>query len=139
MVKIKSSRVNSVAAKRMQPNQLEGMGFNVNIRDVKAEKDVSIVYDYTIKYNPEVAEMIFVGELVLEASKEEIKAIQEEWKKKKQLPLNVASEVLTALSYTSGSVGTLLAYAIGLVAPISVQKVTLQPETLKKPEGQKAG
>jgi len=40
MVKVKNSRVNSVAAKRMQPGQVQGLGFNVNIIDVKTDKEL---------------------------------------------------------------------------------------------------
>ncbi len=126
-ISVKGGRIVSVAAKRMKAeHKFEGLNVNIDLMDVSAGKDaVTVQYEYTTTYLPDVAEMKIVGEAWLVGSPAEQKEILDHWKKNKQLPVQAAESLLTALSYTNGSVGTLLAYAINISAPINVSRVSL--------------
>lgn len=106
----------------------EGMAVNVNIKDAKNDKGrLSVKFEYAIQYTPDFAEMKIEGELYLP----EDKKAEDEFKKTKSLPKETTEEVLTALTYTSSAIGTLLAFGLGISAPINVSRVHVgeQPQT----------
>jgi hypothetical protein len=135
---IVGGRIVEVSGRKIEDAPLEGMNVNINIEDVKtAEGRLVIKYDYTIKYLPKVAEMLVKGELLVEESDKKRKEIEDDWKKKKQLPPEFAEETLTAITYTCSAVGTLIAFGLGITAPLNIPRAKLGPAT--PPLGSKAG
>jgi len=131
-------RIIEVSGRKIEDGPLEGMNFNINIEDVKtAEGRLIVKYDYTIKYLPKVAEMLVKGELLVEENEKKRKEIEDEWKKKRQLPPEFAEEVLTAITYTCSAVGTLIAFGLGITAPLNVPRAKLVPNAPQSKE--KAG
>ncbi len=125
-ITVKGGRVISVAAKRLTNDKHEGLAVNIEVHDVRQKDDVAVVqYEHTTVYTPDFAEMKIIGEAWLDGTKEERKRIEEEWKKTKQLPVEAAEELLTSLTYTASTVGTLLAYSINVRSPINVPRVNL--------------
>lgn len=125
---IVGGRIIEVNARKIEDVPLEGMNFNINIEEVKtAEGRLVVKYDYTIKYLPKAAEMLIKGELLVEESDKKRKEIEDDWKKKKQLPSEFAEEAITAITYTCSAVGTLLAFGLGITAPLNVPRAKLGP------------
>ena len=119
---ILGTRITRTEAVRKKNAMAEGMNVNINIKEVKNEKEHLLVsFEYAIHYLPDVAEMKIEGEIYASPDK----SVEEAYKKTKVLPNEFAEEVLTALTYTASTAGTLLAYGIGVNAPINVPRVRL--------------
>ncbi|MBI5229006.1 hypothetical protein HY991_02765 [Candidatus Micrarchaeota archaeon] len=125
---ITGGRVIGVGGKTMKIARPEGMEVAINIDSVKAEKGrVTLVYTYNIAYTPNVASISVSGEIHLEEKEADAKRMEESWSKTKQLPQETAEELLTAITYTASAVGTLVAFAINVSAPINVPRARLTP------------
>lgn len=139
MVKVKGGRINQVSAEKKNGPAMQGMNVNVDIQEVHFRADdVKVDYEYIFLYEPDFATLKLRGEIYLDLSKEERKTFEEQWKKNRQIPVSIAEEVLSALSYTASTVGTLLAYAVNVTAPINLPRVNLQ-QAMGSPGKQKAG
>ena len=122
---ITGGRILGVKGQKMKDGQLDSLNVNLNLEEVKSEKTRAVIkYTYTVKYEKELAEIAVSGEVYVEGPEQ--KEIEESWKKTKQLPVAFAEELLTTIGYTGSAVGTLIAFALNINAPINVQKVKLQ-------------
>ncbi len=122
---ITGGTVKKVSAERLseQVGLQVGMDMNIQIKEAKFEKTkATIKYSYEINYKPNLALMIIEGEIYFEDSEKEVKAWKEMWEKKNMLPEATATDLLTALTYTCSAIGTLLAFAINVNAPINVPR-----------------
>ncbi len=127
---ITGGKVTKVRAENVKDAKRENTQININILNVKAVKNaLTIQYEYAIVYEPDVATMTIEGELYLE--EKDSKSIQEAWEKSRRLPDDIASEVLGGITFTGSAVGTLLAFAINVPAPISVPRAQLAPAEQK--------
>ncbi len=126
--------VKKVSAEKLKNAPHEGMDINIQIKDATFDKTkLTIAYKYDIEYKAEVAKMSLEGELYIEDSEKEVKTWKEQWDKNKQLPENVSSDFITALTYTCSAIGTLLAFSVNINAPINVPRARITPK-----EGQPA-
>ncbi len=126
---IVGGRILAVKAEKHKDGALEGLGVNLSIDDVKNEKSRAVIrYTYSVNYSKGLADLSITGELFVEGAEQ--KEIEEGWKKNKQMPVAITEEIVTSISYTGSAVGTLLAFALNINAPINVQKARLQePQT----------
>lgn len=75
--------------KKKEPKGQIKINTNIDIENItKDSLDVAgeilrLSYTYTIKYEPEIGEIVFKGETVMLPEKEKIKDILKDWKKKK--------------------------------------------------------
>ncbi len=130
---IVGGRIVSVEAKKDLDKAPEGMNVNIDITSLEATDGRLLVkYSYTIKYLPDSATMVIKGELFAEEDKDKRKAIEDEWKKSKTLTSDFAEDVLTAVTYSGSTVGTLLAYAINVNAPLNIPRARLNPQAQKR-------
>ena len=132
---ITGGTVKKVSAERLKDKN-EGnirMELNIQIKDVKFDKSkVTVSYTYEIMYQPEFAKMTLEGEVYMDENEKDAKALKEYWEKRGSLPEKTAGDLLTALNYTSAAVGTLLAFAINVNAPINSPRPQINaaaPET----------
>ena len=127
--------VTKVSAERMSDGQNEGMDINIQVRETKFEKTKATVkYTYEVSYKPNQAKLSIEGEAYLENTEKEMKDAKEYWEKHGQLPEALASDLLTAVTYTASATGTLLAFAVNIAAPINVPRARLAPkEATAKP------
>ena len=133
---ITHGRVVEVKATKKKDGNITGMAVNVSVDSVAAEgSQVKIAYTYEITYQQDVASMSIKGELFTDANSDLGKKVMDGWKKNKQLPADAAEEIITALTYAGSSVGTLLAFAININAPINVPHAKVGPAG----QGPKAG
>ncbi len=133
---ITGGTVKKVSAERLKERS-EGnirMELNIQIKEVKFDKNkVTVNYTYEIMYQPEFAKMTLEGEVYMEENEKDVKTLKEHWEKKGSLPEKTAGDLLTALNYTSSAVGTLLAFAINVNAPINSPRPQINPDGNKTP------
>lgn len=128
---ITGGRILQITADRNKDKEnsaLENMNVNVNIDGLRFEKDkVIATYTHTTQYTPDIANIKLVGEVHFEENEKTRKEIEDKWKKDKQLSSSFAEEVLTSISFTASAVGTLIAFGLGVTAPINVPRARVGP------------
>lgn len=118
---ILGGRILEVTGNKTKDENPKSYNVNVKIDDVKSEKSKStVIYTYTVEYL-NVGKIDVKGELYVDD-----KSLEKEWKDKKQLPSPAVEDILTAVMYSGSTVGTLMAFALNLSAPLSMPKVQLQ-------------
>ena len=134
-MKIIGGRVSSVEAKKHEGSNFSGLAMNIQIVDFKESgKSFHLYYNTTYTYNDDYAMLSIKGFVDVELDGKEKKRVMDEWEKKKQLPVEMAEELLPAINYTASAVGTLLAFTINVNAPINVPRSKIMPLP-----GEKAG
>ena len=127
-------KVNSVQAKKLKEEQAQGLSVNMDVKGVTEEGGKLVVeYEYTIKYEPGVAEMVVKGVIYAQEDEASRKAILKEWKENKQLIPAFAEDALTAVNYSATSTGTLLSYCVGLGAPLNIPRIRVEEKDGGKP------
>lgn len=128
---ITGAKVLSVSGKKMKEGNVEGFRTNIDVTNVSFDKGkITVAYTYTTDYDPGLAQIEVKGEFYLDEANR--KEIEESWKKNKQLPQVIAEELVTHLTYSATAVGTLIAFALNVAAPISVPRARLQQSEQKK-------
>ncbi len=118
---ISGGRILQVNGNKSKDEYPKSYNVNVKIDEVKSEKNRSVIfYSYIVDY-AEVGQIDVKGELYVDE-----KGLEKEWKDKKQLPSPVLEEVLTAIMYSGSTIGTLMAFALNLSAPLNMPKVQIQ-------------
>lgn len=139
MIRIAGGRIVSVQARKLDGTNHTGITANIRNEGPKEVKDtLELPYSYEGKYDENFAEISISGILILEGDDKSRKEVVEYWKKEKQLPSGLLEEILAAVNYTAGTVGTLMAFAINVPAPINVLRPKIMPQGSKLP-GTKAG
>lgn len=122
-MKINGGRVISVSGERIDQGKFEGFDINIQLTDIReVEKRFEIQFEQATNYRDKFAKMNIVGVVYGEADDKERKKMVEDWKKTKKLPNETMEEVLMSVQYITGTVGTLLAFALNINAPINVPK-----------------
>jgi hypothetical protein len=114
---------------------------NVQIKEVetadlslgKAKQDgVRFVFEFTSKYEPDYASMVLSGDVLFIESEKNVKAILDEWKKKKTVPKETMAEVLNSILNRCNIQAMILARDVNLPSPIPLPKVTVDTMDGKK-------
>ena len=130
---IVGGRIKETSAIKKKEGKIEGLNVAVNIEDVKNEKEFLVIsYEHRITYLPDNVEIVVKGDLLADESEKKKKEIEEEWKKKKFLPTEFAEDVINAITYTGTSVGTLLAFALNIPAPLNLPRAKIGAPQEKK-------
>lgn len=120
--------VKKVTGERMKEGMHQGMDINIRINDVKFDKSkITISYFYEVNYKPDVAKMVLEGEIYFDQTEKEVKSAKEHWEKTNQLPESISSDFLTSVTYTCSAIGTLVAFAVNVNAPINVPRARIGP------------
>ncbi len=126
---ITGGRILEVKGTKHKEAPTQQLAVNVNIEDISVQEGRGTVkYTYTISYEPKLAEIAVVGELFFDdKTTSDIKKAEAEWKKSRAVPPHIAEEVLSAVTYSGSAVGTLVAFALNISAPINVPRARLAP------------
>ncbi|MGC8547957.1 MAG: hypothetical protein ACP5MC_03100 [Candidatus Micrarchaeia archaeon] len=129
--------VSSVSANRPTNEAITNMKFNINFDDVKVENgNVEVSYTFTTDYqgsnNKSVGDLKIIGKVMAKEDKKVADEISKTWQEKKTIPIDFAEDVINLLNFECGSRGTLLAWSIGLVAPLPLSRAKLE----QQPQGQ---
>ncbi len=105
---------------------------NVSITDVE-EQDFSvgkakqsglkISFEFTSKYEPKIAEMLFTGELLYMGEPKKNAEIAKEWKKSKKLGPEITATVINTLLARCHTQALIMSRDLNLPAPIVLPKV----------------
>jgi len=130
---ITGGKINAVEAKKLKEGEAaSGLNVNVNIEDLKVEKNrVVVKYTYSVDYSPSVGEIKVMGELYLDDKNG--RELEDKWKKNKHLEPALAEELLVAITYAGMTTGTLLAFAVNIQAPINVPRARINAPSEQKP------
>lgn len=126
--------ISRVEARRELSEAISNMKFNINFDNVKVnQENVNIAFTFTATYEGNVAskpdkvgELTITGNILSKESKKDAEEIDSTWKNKKTLPIKLAEDVINILNFECGSRGTLIAYSIGLAAPLPISRAKLQ-------------
>ncbi len=129
--------VSSVSANRPTNEAITNMKFNINFDNVKVENgNVEVSYTFTTDYqgsdNKSVGDLKIIGKVMAKEDKKVADEISKTWQEKKTIPIDFAEDVINLLNFECGSRGTLLAWSIGLVAPLPLSRAKLE----QQPQGQ---
>ena len=83
-------------------------------------------FEFTAKYEPKIADMIFVGFLTFVDEPKKVTELVESWKKDKKLPKEEMSNVLNTILSRCNVEALLLASEVNLPPPIPLPKVTVK-------------
>lgn len=132
-------RISDVNASRPGDEAISNMKFNINFDNVEVSGDsVEVKYTFVTVYEGVEKDSKPVGELKIKGSvfAKEDKAMQtqitDSWKNKKTLPVKFAEDVINILNFECASRGTLLAWSIGMIAPLPITRAKLQEVEEKK-------
>ncbi|MFH1750999.1 MAG: hypothetical protein ABH863_04940 [Candidatus Micrarchaeota archaeon] len=99
------------------------LSLNLVIKEMSLKgKHLVVKYSYEIDYQPKLAKMSFEGEIFMQDTEKAMKAMEEKWKKSKNIDQPIAEQMLNSVTYTGMAIGSLLAFSVGIPAPITVQK-----------------
>ncbi|HLC38266.1 MAG TPA: hypothetical protein VJI71_02325 [Candidatus Norongarragalinales archaeon] len=139
-MRIVGGRVENVSARKLAGKEYKGISTSIRTPELKeAGKTLEVSYSWESNYEEGFADMKIEGIIIVEADDKERKEILDNWKKDKTLPIYVAEEVLAAVNYTTSAVGTLLAFAVNVSAPVAVSRPKIIPAQENKLPGKKAG
>jgi hypothetical protein len=125
--------INDVEAHRPVTDPITNMKFNINFDNVKVTGDnVEVAYTFTTAYeggakgDKAVGDLKIKGTISAKEEKEMINQINELWKSKKTLPIKFAEDLINILNFECASRGTLLAWSIGMIAPLPLTRAKLE-------------
>lgn len=117
----------TMAEKLVDEVRQTSLSLNLVIKDVNMKGKLLIVkYSYDIDYQPKLAKMYLEGEIYMQGSEKEMKEMEEKWKKSKNIEQPIAEMMLNSVNYTGMAIGSLLAFSVGIPAPITVQKFKVE-------------
>ncbi|VVB77201.1 Uncharacterised protein [uncultured archaeon] len=125
-------RISRVEADRPADEAIANMRFNINFDNVKVTgENVEVAYTFSTTYEGEknsksVGELKIVGSVFAKEEKAMLEQIADSWKSKKTLPVKFAEDVINILNFECASRGTLLAWSIGVIAPLPITRAKLQ-------------
>jgi hypothetical protein len=125
--------ISTVEADRDPKEAITNMKFNINFEDVKVDKEnVSVGFVFSAVYEAgtpnsakQAGQIKITGSLISKETKKDADEITSVWKEKKTLPLRYAEDVINLLNFECGARGTLVAYSIGLAAPLPLSRAKL--------------
>ena len=114
---------------------------NVSIRDVqednfslgkdKQQNVLRFVFEFTSKYEPNVGNILFEGELLYMEEPKKAKEILSNWKKDKKLPKEMMAGLLNTILTRCNVQALILSQQVNLPPPIPLPKVQVQQQAEK--------
>ncbi len=121
---IVGGRVTKTTAQKMAENVVQtSLNINLIVKGMELKsRQLVVKYSYGIDYKEKQAYMEIEGELYLQDSEKAMRETEEKYKKSKNIDPSLAEQILNSATYTGMAIGSLLAFAVGVPAPITVQK-----------------
>lgn len=92
------------------------------------QQGLKFVFEYTVKYEPDTAYMIFKGEVLFIDDEALIKEIKQQWKDKKPVREDIMAAVMNSALTKSTIKALQLSQDMGLPAPIKLPHITKKGE-----------
>jgi len=103
----------------------------LTLGDIKQDA-LKFGFSFTVKYEPDMANIILEGEVLWVEKKEGIDAAIKQWKKEKKIKPEIMTPVLNAVLQKSNMQALILAKELNLPPPIPLPRVNMQPEEKPK-------
>ncbi len=87
------------------------------------QSGLKISFEFTSRYEPQIAEMVFTGELLYLGDQKKNSEIAKEWKKSKKLGEEIAKLVINTLLTRCHTEALLLSRDVNLPPPIVMPKI----------------
>jgi len=114
---------------------------NVVIKDIQ-EKDLNLgdksqnalkfIFEFSSKYEPDLGDIILVGDLLFMESSGKIKEILTEWKKTKKVPKDIMAAILNTVLTKCNIEALVLSQKVNLPPPIPLPSVRQEDAVEKK-------
>ena len=133
---ITSIDVSKIEAARDRKEVIQNMKFNIHFDNVKVDKEnVDVTFTFTALYEGEqareIGKLTIMGNVASKESKKDADEIEKTWTSKQTLPLKFAEDVINILNFECASRGTLLAWSIGMIAPLPLTRAKLEESPSK--------
>ncbi len=92
------------------------------------QSGVRFVFEYTTKYEPDAAEMIFEGEVLFIEDEKKVAEILNNWKDKKPIDDDIMARVMNSALTKSTIKALSLSQDMNLPAPVKLPKITKKEE-----------
>ena len=109
---------------------------NVTIKDVqedsfslgkeKQQNVLRFIFEFTSKYEPNVGNILFEGELLYLEDQKNVKEILSSWKKDKKIPKEIMAGLLNTILTKCNVQALILSQEVNLPPPIPLPKVQIQ-------------
>ena len=117
------ARILKMRIERKKDGAFETTKVGARITDVRAVGNaIAIAFEYRANYEPGVAELEIVGELFDEYDSEYAREVEETWRKKRSMPLELLKRALNAISYVCTNNAPFVSFALLLPPPMGVRK-----------------
>lgn len=134
--------LNKISVERKSPIKGQiNVSNNVSIKNVE-EADLSMgsqkqdglkfIFEFTSKYEPGVAEMLMSGEVLYLGEPKKNKELLNEWKKNKNLPKEIMTDILNTILMRCNIEALFLARDVNLPPPVQLPRI--QEETTQMNE-----
>lgn len=123
---IVGERILEITGNRVPQQNIKGLNINIQLDGVeKKGENLEIGYTYIADYKEDVGQIKIKGLLIAKEEDTLAKEVVSTWKKKKKIPDDYATTILSAVNYSGSANGTLLARVLGLTAPLIPPKIQL--------------
>lgn len=123
---IVGERILEITGNRVPKQNIKGLNINIQLDGVEKKDDnLEITYTYIADYREDVGQIKIKGLLIAKEEDTLAKEVLTTWKKKKKIPDDYATTILSAVNYSGSANGTLLARVLGLTAPLIPPKIQL--------------
>ena len=111
---------------------------NITIKDVQEadlafgksnESALRFMFEFTSTYEPKAGEIVMQGELIDMVESKDVKEVMDSWKKKKQVPQQTMTRILTTILNRCNIQALVLSRDINLPPPIPMPRVNVQEAT----------
>lgn len=132
--------------KEIKVNKKEGVKGKINIKnnvaivDVKeydidlgdkSQSALKFIFEFSSKYEPDLGEIILVGDLLFMESSGKTKEILDGWKKSKKVPKEIMAGILNTVLSKCNIEALVLSQKVGLPPPIPLPSVKQAEEKEK--------
>jgi len=123
---ITGGSIDYVEVKREKAGDPKGIGIDIQVQSVEVSgKNITLKYNYVVKYEPDMAHMKMSGTLFAEEDAKKAKEIDDSYKKTKKLPDDFAETVLNSINFTCGTNGILVTRPLNLTPPMVPPKIEI--------------
>jgi len=108
---------------------------NVSVKNVEdhtimfgktKQEGLKFTFEFTSKYEPNIGDMLIVGEVIYINEPDKIKEIVSEWRKNKKIPKEVMTEMLNAILDRCNIQALTLSRDMSMPPPIPLPKVQVE-------------
>ncbi|MEM0148603.1 MAG: hypothetical protein QXY10_03345, partial [Candidatus Micrarchaeaceae archaeon] len=106
---------------------------NVNLEEVKEDsEEIAIKFSFVAEYfdiesaSSKVGTIKITGNVKVKPEDNTVDNAIKNWNEKHMLPTKIAEEVINGLNFRCSATGTLVAYSLGLIPPLSISQVKIK-------------